>query len=95
MTTNLRSSMHRVASAVTALAAVAAALTVAASPTPAAASTGRATVSKSLVGAVRSLPVSSESPAGYDRDLFRHWVDADGDCRDTRDEVLATESRSR
>ena len=95
MTTNLRSSVPRLAAAVTALAAVAVALTVTASPTPAAATTSRATVSESMADAVRSLPVSAETPAGYDRDLFRHWIDADGDCRDTRDEVLADESRTR
>lgn len=50
-------------------------------------------VDKRLRDAVRSLPVLAERPAGYDRDLFRHWVDADQDCRDTRDEVLASESR--
>ncbi|MEP9363417.1 DUF1524 domain-containing protein [Nocardioides sp. CN2-186] len=99
MTTKRGGAMPRLVAAATALAAVAAAvaaaLTVAAAPSSAAASPGRATVSKSLAAAVRGLPVSSESAAGYDRDLFRHWVDADGDCRDTRDEVLAAESRTR
>ena len=43
--------------------------------------------------AVRSIPRAPETPAGYDRDLFRHWIDADGDCQDTREEVLVAESR--
>ncbi len=42
--------------------------------------------------AVASLPVAAESRTGYDRDLFRHWVDADGDGCDTRDEVLIAEA---
>ncbi len=29
----------------------------------------------------------------YDRDLYGGWIDADGDCRDTRDEVLAAQGR--
>lgn len=42
--------------------------------------------------AVKQLPVAPETRSGYDRGKFQHWVDADGNCRDTRDEVLAAES---
>lgn len=39
------------------------------------------------------LRVAPEAPrAGYRRELFPHWVDGDGDGRDTREEVLIRQS---
>ena len=42
--------------------------------------------------AIRGLPVAAETRTGYLRSRFQMWVDADNDCRDTRDEVLARQS---
>ena len=50
-----------------------------------------ATFSGSLSQAVAQIPTRAESNGGYDRDLFPHWVDANGDCQNTRSEVLVSE----
>lgn len=43
---------------------------------------------------LNSLPVSVERDSGYDRDLFAHWSDLDGDGCDTREEVLMDERKA-
>lgn len=50
------------------------------------------TYSAPLTQAISSLPTASEVRTGYNRDLFRHWTDADGDGCSTRNEVLISEA---
>ena len=45
-----------------------------------------------LSGTIADLRVEPEGPGGYDRELFDHWVDLDGNGCDTRREVLIQES---
>lgn len=48
--------------------------------------------SQSFEEIIAGLVIQPEVVGGYDRDLFRHWIDADGDGCDTRREVLIAES---
>jgi len=51
-----------------------------------------ASYSAPLMTAISDLPVATESRTGYSRDLFPHWIDADGDGCSTRNEVLISEA---
>jgi hypothetical protein len=79
--------VHTLISAVAALLTLAATTFLTASPASAAAS-----YSAPLTEAIEHLDVATEHRDGYDRDKFNHWVDADGDGCDARDEVLIEEA---
>lgn len=61
-------------------------------PTPAPLAPPVAGSASGLEAAVSQLRVEPEFVGGYDRDLFRHWIDASGNGCDARREVLIAES---
>ena len=65
-----------------------------AEPTPAPAQPAATTAPQDgeLAALLTQLVIEDELPSGYDRDLFRHWVDADRDGCDARREVLILEA---
>ncbi|NJP74121.1 HNH endonuclease family protein, partial [Streptomyces sp. C1-2] len=50
------------------------------------------TLSMPVTDALAALPAAAENRTGYQRTAFRHWVDADRDGCNTRNEVLKAEA---
>ena len=67
-------------------------------PAPVGAATSAAKACKTnntklgLLTALNCVPVAEERIGGYKRSLFKHWIDANGNGKDTRAEVLIAES---
>lgn len=62
--------------------------------TPATTQPPKGNVARTAISVLASIPQQRERPQGYNRNLFRHWSDDDGDSCNTREEVLIAESRT-
>ncbi len=81
--------LRRTLSVAAACAVATGSITLASSPALAYLEAGTSTTSDALLGEIAERP---ETSGGYDTQLFNHWIDADGDCYDTRNEVLIEET---
>ena len=59
---------------------------------PGSSATAATTYVGTVENAVSQLAVAPEVRTGYLRTLFRHWIDADGDCQNARQETLVAEA---
>ena len=76
-------------------ASVSSALAVLLSPATAHAAAPGDTVALPVRDALHALALQPEDRTGYERSKFRHWVDADRDSCNTRQEVLLEEPSPR